>query len=526
MMDLLRLKIPKQIINYMKRILLLYLLIVLCFACKNSENQTKAIKGGRTFHFNLTNSHLTEPVTLLHNRGFYHLFYIDSDKSNVNKVNCLGHAISKDLIRWSESPKSTFSNNNNSIYRGGIIIDSNNITGYGTIENPPLVALFAVTDNIESRSEDRKNILPMLAYSNDNGNSWTISTDKINSPEAFLNNPQNIGIFWHQPTLKWIMSLALSDHVEFYSSPDLRFWNFESSFRSDYFSDEINLKRTILFSSSDEIHWVLLIDIKSTDPDQSSGGTIYLIGSFDGHNFINQSSQPRWLDYGKDIYGSIVFTGTDERRINVVWMNGTGEKSVKQDYQETGITTFSRQLSLDNVKGELAISVSPVAEMKEIYGKEIVLGLANVSSTDNDLPIISGIRTPIEVILKFNTSEIKRWNFPSRFGVIFWNKLGEHLSFGYDTSFRHYFIDKSGTKPFSGIKGVYEPLKMPFNHSDSTMSLHLVVDISTFECYAEDGKLVMTGSYSSRKQFNKMTLFAENGKLDLSEGKVINLTTR
>jgi len=449
---------------------------------------------------------------------------MNSDESNSNKGKYIGHTTSRDLINWRSGSQSIFPYKTNCIYKGGIICDSNNITGFGTNENPPLVALIAVTDVENISSEGGMKTLPMLAYSIDEANSWTISTDKINFPEAFLKNPQNIQIIWHQPTRKWIMSLALSNHVEFYSSPDLRFWNFDSLFGIDFFDENIKWKRSALFPLGDDIHWALLIDVETADAGQSSGGTLYFVGTSDGLNFIKITSKPHWLDYGKNIYGSLVCLGTDERRINLVWRNMIGRQLLKNAFQETGIISIPRELSLDNIKGELAISISPVSEIREIYEKEIKLGPINVSSKVEDRPVFR-LRTPFEAVLKFNTNEIIRWTFPTRFGVSFWNKFGEYLVFGYDT-FGYYFLDKTGLKPTSEKQTVNCFIKMPFVHSDSIMILHFIVGISSIECYTESGKLVMTDTYSSKKQLNYMSPFAENGRLELLDGKIIKLGLR
>ena len=68
-------------------------------------------------------------------------------------------------------------------------------------------------------------------------------------------------------------------------------------------------------------------------------------------------------------------------------------------------------------------------------------------------------------------------------------------------------------------------IKMPCNHTDSIMSIRFIIDISTLECFAEDGKLAMTCSYPSHDRFNRITLFAEKGNIDLLEGKIIRLKT-
>jgi sucrose-6-phosphate hydrolase SacC (GH32 family) len=62
---------------------------------------------------------------------------------------------------------------------------------------------------------------------------------------------------------------------------------------------------------------------------------------------------------------------------------------------------------------------------------------------------------------------------------------------------------------------------MPIDHADSTMSFHFIVDTGIIECFAEGGKLVMTGTYPLDKNFDRLELFSVNGDIGLEEGRVI-----
>jgi fructan beta-fructosidase len=502
----------------MKRILLFSLSIVGLLGCKGNADHKKTTGEMRPLHFTGAGPGNIEPIALLNYGGFYRLIYGTSDAANN-----IRQSISKDLINWSERSKSVFPGYNNSVLRGGVIIDSNNITGYGTKERPALVAVLVSIENEDSSDQDKKKVLPVLAFSRDDGNSWAVATDTVNFPRAFINNPQHVSICRHQATKKWIMSVALNDHVEFYSSADLRFWTFESLLGTDFFPEEIKWKRTALFPSGDD-HWVLLADVKKTGKSQAGGGTVYFVGYFDGHSFINQSSQLHWLDYGEDIYGSLSAVAEDGRTINVGWKTYDGEPSSKTGDHDRELMTIPRELHLENINREWFITSSPVRELKSIYSKEVKLAPVNVSYKANDVLLVSNVDTPVEVFLKFNTSNIQKGSFPTRFGVSFWNDKEKLISFGFDR-FGYYYIDKSGLTPSSGTLTMNAPVKMPFEHVDSTMSFRFIVDISTIECFTEEGKLVMTSTYTSDEPLNKLKLFSVNGNIDLLEARVVELKT-
>ena len=65
-----------------------------------------------------------------------------------------------------------------------------------------------------------------------------------------------------------------------------------------------------------------------------------------------------------------------------------------------------------------------------------------------------------------------------------------------------------------------EEIRMPFNYSDSTLSVLVVVGIYSVELYANNGQHVMTTTFTEENQIEKMIPFSENGELDLVEYKI------
>jgi sucrose-6-phosphate hydrolase SacC (GH32 family) len=68
-----------------------------------------------------------------------------------------------------------------------------------------------------------------LAFSTDRGRTWT---KYAHNPvlDLGLRDFRDPKVFWHQPTRRWIMTLAAKDQVSFYSSRDLKRWRHESDF--------------------------------------------------------------------------------------------------------------------------------------------------------------------------------------------------------------------------------------------------------------------------------------------------------
>ena len=99
----------------------------------------------------------------------------------------------------------------------------------------------------------------------------------------------------------------------------------------------------------------------------------------------------------------------------------------------------------------------------------------------------------------------------------------EKLIIGYDAFKEWYFVDRtnfSNVKDNSQFKGMDI---MPSYNSDSIMVVKLILDDSSVELFAENGKQVMTENFSPQSKFNKVSLFAENGIIKVDELSIRSL---
>ena len=58
---------------------------------------------------------------------------------------------------------------------------------------------------------------------------------------------------------------------------------------------------------------------------------------------------------------------------------------------------------------------------------------------------------------------------------------------------------------------------MPSYSSDSIMVIRMIIDDSSIELFASNGKQVMTENFSTDSKFNKISLFAENGIIQVEK---------
>ena len=101
-------------------------------------------------------------------------------------------------------------------------------------------------------------------------------------------------VSWHEASQKWVMILAVWDHVELYGSPDLKSWNKLSDFGLEHGNHGGVWECPDLFElpieGSDESRWVMFVSIGRGGPNKGSV-TQYFIGQFDGQQFTNENSK-------------------------------------------------------------------------------------------------------------------------------------------------------------------------------------------------------------------------------------------
>ena len=100
-------------------------------------------------------------------------------------------------------------------------------------------------------------------------------------------------------------------------------------------------------------------------------GTQYFVGDFDGVRFTpdrrtgaSPDAHPadtRWLDYGRDCYAGVTFSGLpDEERTLIAWMGNWDYAALIDPAPSRGAMTVPRRLSLVSVGDDVSLRQEPV----------------------------------------------------------------------------------------------------------------------------------------------------------------------
>ncbi|WP_435008209.1 GH32 C-terminal domain-containing protein [Tundrisphaera lichenicola] len=252
------------------------------------------------FHFTSRRGWLNDPNGLVWLDGEYHLFYQHNpygwDWGNMH----WGHAVSPDLIRWTELPIALYPRAHGDwAFSGSAVIDRENTSGFGPEGSSPMVGAFTSTGRGEC-----------IIYSLDRGRTWS----------EFPGNPvvkhqgRDPRLLWHEPTSRWIMAIYDEEggrrDIVFHSSPDLKTWTYESKIEGFFeCPDFVQLE---VEGEPGSPLWALY----------AADGE-YLLGGFDGHRFNPEADSKKHRTRFGNFYAAQTFSNEPEgRTVQIGWGQG------------------------------------------------------------------------------------------------------------------------------------------------------------------------------------------------------------
>jgi fructan beta-fructosidase len=270
--------------------------------------------------------------------GEYHLFYQHNPYGwNWGNMHW-GHAVSPDLIHWTELPIAIYPKTYGDwVFSGSAVVDATNSAGFQRGTQPALVAAFTSTGRGEC-----------LAASNDRGRTWSEFPDN----PAVKHAGRDPRLLWHAPTKRWVMAVydehAGKRFIAFYASPNLKHWQITSRIEGFFECPDLF---ELPVSGSHATKWVLY-----------SGDAKYVLGNFDGRTFRPDSNEKQQVRYG-NFYAAQTFSGTpDGRRIQIGW--GSGITFPGRPFNQQ--MTVPCQLTLRETRAGLRLIAEPVDELKSL----------------------------------------------------------------------------------------------------------------------------------------------------------------
>ncbi len=271
---------------------------------------------------------------LIYYDGEYHLFAQRWAK-------CWLHAVSRDLIHWTELEPAFWEEQAGSgVQSGTCVVDYQNTSGLSPDKaNPPMIAFIPRWDN---RSQ-------IIAYSLDHGRTW-----KFYEKNPILVHPErDPKVFWYAPGNHWVMMLYGDSQYQVLTSTNLLSWKDEHHPIKDSFECPDFFELPVDGDVKNK-KWVLI---------QGNGN--YSIGTFNGTEFMEETKrQP--CDVGPHFYATQSWHNTDTgdgRRIQTAWMRG----SDFVDMPFNQMISFPCELTLRTTPDGLRVFRKPIQEITKLH---------------------------------------------------------------------------------------------------------------------------------------------------------------
>ena len=451
------------------------------FACwkeikfSNEFDTTNREKFRPAYHHTPQYGWMNDPNGMFYKDGEWHLYYQYNPYGSLWENMTWGHSVSKDLVHWEALPLAIEADAIGTIFSGSCVVDKDNTAGFG---KNTVIAFYTSAGEAQTQS---------MAYSTDGGRTFN-KYEK--NPVVTFNAPdfRDPKVFWYEGTHRWIMMLAVGQEMQIWSSANLKDWQKESSFGSEYGNHGGVWECPDMLKIEDK--WVLICNIIPGGPFGGSA-TQYFIGDFDGKKFTCESMPKvtKWLDYGKDHYATVSFSNAPEgRTVVMAWMSNWQYANQVPTRQFRSANSIARDLGLFKDGEETYVSVIPSKENLAMRGNKV----KNPTAT---CEIVVDVKGSMELTLS--------------------NAKGEQVVMNYDSQKQTFAMDrtKSGDMSFSEAF----PIVTVAPTHGNMKQLRLFIDNSSIEAFAGDGKMAMTNLVFPSEPYNIIKV--KGGKATIYEIK-------
>ena len=502
-----------------------------------------------SYHHTPSYGWMNDPNGMFYKDGVYHLCYQYNPYGSKWGNMHWGHAISRDLIHWKEVEPTIARDPMGHIFSGSAVIDKDGTANYG---KDAIVALY-------TSASDKNGQIQCMAYSTDGGYTFhKYSGNPVLTPFDGLKDFRDPKVFWYAPLKKWYMIVSADKEMRFYSSPDLKKWTYVSAFGRGYGAQPNQFECPDFFQlpvdgNPNKKKWVMIVNI---NPGCLFGGsaTEYFIGDFDGKNFVCDSkpSVAKFLDYGKDHYATVTFSGVQDRVLGIAWMSNWQYANVTPIRQYRGANTLPREFKLFTGKdGQIYMSSNVVPE---------VAGLRKNFKRLPDLVITQGKESKNLSSSKENAFEMEMDVTPgddAKTGFILYNEKGEKVNIYFDMKAGRLVMDRteSGRTKFGEKAEAHKiekefdlhehrEIKEPFRKLNSvnykndfalgtwaplslcdskTYHLDVFVDKCSIEIFVNGGRIAMTNLVFPTQPYTSVKFYSDGNKAAYRNIKVSEL---
>lgn len=461
------------------------------------------------YHFTVPDNWMNDPQRPIFVDGKYQYYYLYNADYTHSVGTAWRRSTTTDNLAFQDQgvaiPKNTQPNGD--VWSGSAVVDGSNTAGFGA---NAVVAIMTQRDSSSGAQAQ------FLWYSTDGGKTFTHYSDTPvlpNPGKADFRDPKIVRDAAHN---RWVMALAEGNSIGFYTSSDLKHWQFQSNFGTSGIG---TIECPDLFSihaDDGTTKWVLGAGANG----KSSGlpnTYAYWTGTFSGTGFQADQAAPQWLDYGWDWYGAVTWDkmvgGSPDPAVRYAmgWMNNWDYPDTTPTWSNDGFNgtdSIVREIRLKKQDGALYSLVSqPVSALDSIVNRTVDLGTIPVNG---QVPLSYSGST-------YELSADVSWDTATNIGLQLRRSADgtHHADVG--VSGGNVYVNRSQTGNPDG-SGRYLESRSPIGKKN--VHLRILVDRTTLEVFVDDGKYVHSSEIFPAPEDKGISLYSVGGPAQFSNVEI------
>jgi fructan beta-fructosidase len=247
-----------------------------------------------------------------------------------------------------------------------------------------------------------------------------------------------------------------------------------------------------------------------------SGGQ-YFLGDFNGTAFTSQEdhleSAPHWVDYGPDFYATIPWNNVpkeDGRALWLAWMNNWEYAESIPTSPWRSAQSVARSVQIRPVDGKPRLMQQPVEELQQLRENPVSLDGQSLKAGTSPLGDNGLSGRSLELIAEFEPGTAETVGLSVRKGE------NEQTQVGYDAEAETVFVDRTNAGADDFHEAFSDRDEAPLKLQNGQVKLHVLVDRSSVEVFANDGARVLTHRIFPDSASNDVDLFAKGGTAQLT----------
>lgn len=307
-------------------------------AVRTSDQMPEPADAHPAVHFAARNGWINDPNGLIFHDGVYHMYFQFNPVDTVWENMSWGHAVSRDLLHWTQTDDVMYPDGDGTIFSGSAI---ENNDGCLSLPEDALLFFYTSAGGTSPWSKD-KPFTQKIAYSLDGGNTFA----KITEPalNCLARENRDPKIYWYAPRRLYYMVLYLeNDEFAILNSTDLRNFTVTQRLYMEGSGECPDLRRLPCKDGGEQ--WLFM---------QADGR--YYLGDFDGSRFEIKSGLQR--AYQSELpYAAQTMNQPEERVILIPWL-----RTRNSECAYTGMMGLARELSLVRRNENYRLCLKPVGE--------------------------------------------------------------------------------------------------------------------------------------------------------------------